>query len=256
MSNYVTYPFKNLRITQTYSGTTSHKPHITGVPKDYPIDEGGKDTGKEPFYCPCDEIIIKRVYGVGSSGVNTVFFESTTKCSFADGSKDYLCGLITHSNDSDLKRLKAGKKFKRGEAVCYEGTDGGVGVHAHISFGKGKLSGNGWTKNSKSKWVLTAQNGAFKPEQICFIDPKFTNVLNTKGLVFKELPKTVAVSYYKKYTGASLSLVDALKAIGVDSSFSNRNKIAKLNGINSYFGTPAQNKTLLNLLKQGKLRSK
>lgn len=61
-------------------------------------------------------------------------------------------------------------------------------------------------------------------------------------------------SYYKKYTGSSVSLVDALKSIGVDSSLSNRKKIAKSNGISNYSGTASQNTKLLNLLKQGKLK--
>ena len=61
-------------------------------------------------------------------------------------------------------------------------------------------------------------------------------------------------SYYKKYTGSSVSLVDALKAIGVNSSMNNRKKIAKANGISNYTGTASQNTKLLNLLKQGRLK--
>lgn len=59
--------------------------------------------------------------------------------------------------------------------------------------------------------------------------------------------------YYKKYTGKSGSLVDALRAIGADSSFNNRRAIAKANGIKGYVGTASQNIKMLNLLKQGKL---
>lgn len=60
-------------------------------------------------------------------------------------------------------------------------------------------------------------------------------------------------TYYPKYTGSSSSLVDALKAVGVDSSYSNRQKIGALNGISNYSGTASQNTNLLNLLKAGKL---
>ena len=63
-----------------------------------------------------------------------------------------------------------------------------------------------------------------------------------------------STSYYKKYTGDSGSIVTALNAIGVDSSYSNREKIAKKNGISNYSGTAAQNTKMLNLLKQGKLK--
>ena len=62
------------------------------------------------------------------------------------------------------------------------------------------------------------------------------------------------VSYYNKYTGKSVSIVDALKSLKVDSSFSHRSKIAKANGIKNYIGTPAQNKKMLDLLKKGVLK--
>lgn len=65
-----------------------------------------------------------------------------------------------------------------------------------------------------------------------------------------------SVSYYKRYTGNSGSIVDALNTIGVNSSFSNRKAIAIKNGISNYSGTASQNIKLLNLLKQGKLITK
>ena len=59
--------------------------------------------------------------------------------------------------------------------------------------------------------------------------------------------------YYKTdYKG--LSFVDALKSIGVDSSFENRKRIARRNGIDNYKGTALQNMKLLNMLKNGTLR--
>ena len=61
-------------------------------------------------------------------------------------------------------------------------------------------------------------------------------------------------NYYTKYTGSSNSIVDALKAIEVDSSFENRANIAKKNNIINYTGTATQNSKLLSLLKQGKLK--
>lgn len=51
------------------------------------------------------------------------------------------------------------------------------------------------------------------------------------------------------------SIVDGLKEIGADSSFSNRTRIAMLNGIQDYSGTSKQNEELLQLLKNGKLLS-
>ena len=70
-----------------------------------------------------------------------------------------------------------------------------------------------------------------------------------------ESNKTSSTAYLKtNYKGSSI--VDALKQEGIDSSFNNRKRIANLNGISNYLGTPSQNTRLLNLAKQGKLKIK
>lgn len=61
------------------------------------------------------------------------------------------------------------------------------------------------------------------------------------------------VNYYPRYTGGSVSIVDALQAVGVENSFANRKKIAVKNGITGYRGSADQNDKLLSLLKNGKL---
>lgn len=68
-------------------------------------------------------------------------------------------------------------------------------------------------------------------------------------------PLKKAVSdYYKSCNKNEDSIVDGLKSIGVNSSYANRAKIAKANGIVGYKGTATENNTLLSLLKAGKLR--
>ena len=208
--NYLTYPCKVMRITQNYTGWTSHRPHTTGIPKDYPIDQGCTDGGRDWMYCPCDEMKIVRIYGVYGNGTNTVWLESTTKVDFADGDHDFFTLMVIHPNDDDLSRLKVGQRFTRGEAICREGKDGATGNHFHFSGGKGKMSGNGWKPNSKGKYVLTTTAGAYKPERLFFIDRKFTTVKNSKGIPFKSLPaenKNVSTGYKTgdyKVTGADL----------------------------------------------------
>ena len=61
------------------------------------------------------------------------------------------------------------------------------------------------------------------------------------------------VYYFNKCNVKYTSIVDALKSLGFNSSFSYRKQIAAVNGIKGYIGTAKQNTTLLNLLKQGKL---
>lgn len=60
--------------------------------------------------------------------------------------------------------------------------------------------------------------------------------------------------YLSNKTYQGTSIVDALNQINVDSSYTNRNKLAGLNGINNYMGTAKQNTNMLNLLKQGLLK--
>lgn len=79
--------------------------------------------------------------------------------------------------------------------------------------------------------------------------------LKKKAAPKKETPKkeTTSTKYFKKYTGESKSLVDALKSIGATNTYAYRKKIAKANGIKAYIGTASQNTKLLTLLKKGKL---
>ena len=74
----------------------------------------------------------------------------------------------------------------------------------------------------------------------------------------KSTNKSVSASkdttkYFKKYTGESASLVDALNSLSVESGMNYRRKIAEANGIKSYKGTAAQNLKLLKLLSEGRL---
>lgn len=188
--NRLIYPLKKVAITQTYNGEASHKPHTTGLPKDYPIDDNGGDSSRSAyFYCPCDEIVIVRVYGVGASGTNTIFMRSTSPVQFANGEKDYACILVTHPDDDTLKGFKEGQKFSRKQPMFIEGKDGqATGYHFHISVGKGDFIDKGWVKNSKDKWVLNTTNGSLKPEDAFFIDEEFTEIVDKKKLKFKSLP--------------------------------------------------------------------
>lgn len=189
MKNYLIYPTKIMSITQNYTDNFSHKPNSTGKPiYDYPIDENCGSTGRDYFYCPCDEITIKRIYGVGASGANTIWLQSTSKVVFANGEEDYCTILVTHPNDDTLKSLKVGQTFKRKEKMFLEGKDGNAtGNHFHISVSKGKFVYSGWKKNNLNAWCITGK--PIKPEEAFFIDREFTTIKKTAGLKFKDMPK-------------------------------------------------------------------
>lgn len=89
-------------------------------------------------------------------------------------------------------------------------------------------------------------------EQAEYVAPPATSTSASKSTSSSKTTSTT--KYYKKYTGKSNSIVTALKKVGVSSSYTNRKKIAKANGITKYKGTASQNKKLLSLLKKGKLK--
>lgn len=246
--NYLTYPCETMNITQGYVGNYSHEPHTTGKPKDYPWDEACEDTGRSPMFCPCDEMIIKKIY---TKGTNTIWLESTSKVNLADGSFDYVTLMVTHPNDDDIKRLYKGQKFKRGKIICYEGTDGNAtGNHFHFSVGKGKMLGTGWVKNTKGKWCLTCTGGAKKPETMFYIDRTFTKLVKkTQGIKFKNVPKQTSADeflhsrgFFKKGdSGAEIHEICEFFATNYYSYLGNTKKTANVKllgkkGDGDYFG--------------------
>lgn len=137
-------------------------------------------------------------------------------------------GYTTLYAHLDSVSVKVGQTVKKGQKIGYMGNTGNsYGAHTHFEVRKGVAYST-------------------------LIDP--TKYLNADLPNMKSTTPTTTTSYYKKCASKYSSIVDALNSIGVNSSFSNRSKIAKKNGIKLYIGTAKQNIQLLNLLKQGKLK--
>ena len=207
---------KVMGITQAYNGKTSHYASSHGSPADYPIDIAGADTGRSAFFCPCDEMEVVKIAGdiTGNNHANGAWLVSTSEVDFADGTRDFVTIKFVHMNNSDFGKngIHVGRRYKRGELIGYEGTSHASGNHIHMSAGKGKMKGSGWTKNSKGSWVITTTHGTAKPETLFFVYPEFTTVKNAKGLKFKEVPeegvdvKIVSGTMKTKTTTAPLAL--------------------------------------------------
>ena len=105
--NYLTYPLKVMNITQGYNDNYTHKRHSDGNLKDY----------------PCDEMVVKKVYGVGLRASNTIWLESTTPV-ITPTFTDYITIMIVHPEDKDLKNVYVGRKYQRDEALFPKGADG------------------------------------------------------------------------------------------------------------------------------------
>lgn len=107
--------------------------------------------------------------------------------------------------------------------------------------------------------------------ECCFVDDKddvnrwdstkcamaIASALGCKTNVSRETSTTVkptaSVIYFPVFKSSSYSIVDCLKSIGVDSSFSYRQRIAGKNDVANYKGTAPQNDKLVSLGKKGKL---
>jgi len=182
---YFTYPFKKMYISQNYN-QGNHKPHWYGSKnyKDYPIDECCGDTGKDPVYAPVDMKIIK-IYGLHTTkATNGIVLQTTNTVRTPIGNKTVILTL-THPSDSDIEKLKVGQIIKKGKIICYEGKDGqATGNHIHMTVGTGSYKGQ--YENSNGKWcfVSTTDN---KPEEIFYVNTKFTKILNEDGINFKKV---------------------------------------------------------------------
>lgn len=238
---------KELNIIQGMNGSYSHN------------GDKAIDLGKACSYLRAPFTgTIKRIY----KNCNAVWLESSEKVMYADGTVDYMTVMTLH--DSNISNLKVGQKIYQGETYYHPGVKGNVtGSHIHIAVGKGKFRGNGWYKGkyqprAKSyAWLIYNQ---YDVNKALFIADKVkqTNTLYKWKLAGDDINKvdnsTDKQSYYSKCLYRGNSIVDALKSIKVDSSFSHRQKIAEKNDIDNYRGTAEQNIKMLNLLKNGKLK--
>ena len=106
---------------------------------------------------------------------------------------------------------------------------------------KPSISHNLWGWQYSSRGKVPGING-YVDLDICYVEADGTGKLQSTTV------------YYPRYTGTSTSIVAALNAIGVNSSYANRKLIAKESGITGYVGSAKQNTQMLALLKTGKLK--
>ena len=106
-----------------------------------------------------------------------------------------------------------------------------------------------------AKEVLAGKwgNGTDRRAKLEAAGYNYVTIQNAVNALCSKIKAEPKVNYYPRYFGTSGSIVTALNSIGVGSSFANRKKIAKANGITYYIGTAKQNTTMLSLLIQGKL---
>lgn len=192
---YFTFGMRELRVTQKWDGTVSHKNHWYNSKDyaDYPVDVAGNDGGRSWYFATVDMKVVA-IKGKGNSMTNTIWLVATEKCITPSGEFTPFIAL-THWNDNDphIAKLKVGSIVKEGQAICEEGTDGATANHLHLVCGNAdKGCGNGLIKNSNGAWVSSGY--CMKPEEVMFLDKSFTiQELDKGGIDWKYKP--VEVNY-------------------------------------------------------------
>ena len=187
--------------------------------------------------------------------------QSYGNCVKIDHGKGY-CTLYAHM----LKGLsvKNGDSVKKGQKLGYMSDSGNAyGGHLHFEVWK-----NGTRINPTEyldKDLFTEQvNKSTEELANEVIQGLWGNGQERKdrlGSRYAEVQARVneilapKVNYLSNTTYTGVSIVDALKEIGVDSSYQYRAKLAEVNDISDYRGSAEQNTKMLELLKNGRLKS-
>lgn len=160
-------------------------------------------------------------------------------------------------DDADDARLWNANKCAQAIFRALTGTNVGDVTINKYNIGQHVIYSSSYTDPEIPVGLQHATGGAGKGMITAIVSGQAKYQLDTGVYVndgdIRGLYEVSTATYYPAYTGNSISLVDALKAIGTDGSYSARKQIAEKNGIYDYLGTEKQNTKLLTLLKAGKL---
>ena len=182
-----------------------------------------------------------------------------------------------HNVDLDISiHLNSARNDRVGDGKCggvevYGYDDRIYGVAYRIAENIANTLGIGFhgspVKYNKSLYVLRKTKAKAILIECCFVDDRddvsrwdstkcamaIASVLGCKTNVTRETSTGKTRAYFPVFKSGSCSIVDCLRSINVDSSYSYREKIAKANGVANYKGSAPQNDKLVSLGKKGKL---
>lgn len=147
------FPMEYLRVTQGYGFKADGTPDINSYSHagTYAMDFGGKDTGADKLYCPC-EMVVKRCR---QNANGELYLETTQPVLFADGTTDYAHLLFIHDssfNVSEGQIIPMGYHFYD-EGGMGSGNPNKFGTHVHIEGGKGKWKSTTQSKNAQGVYA-------------------------------------------------------------------------------------------------------
>lgn len=187
---YSKYFANKMKLSQGYNDG-NHKAHTTCEYKDYPVDETYGDGSRSGhFLAPFDCKVVK-TYMAKS---NYLWLTSTEKVKTPSGDK-IVTVFICHISDDEIKKIKVGQTFKQGSEIVREYKDANsTGNHNHVCVGFGTIIDGGW-KEQGDFWVLVTSEGTQKPEDVFYIDKSITEIIDSKGIEFKDMPVEEAIGY-------------------------------------------------------------
>ena len=197
------FPMEILRVTQGYGFSVDGVSAYTfSHSKQYALDLGGRDGGKDWLYAPFD-CVVKRIYGI----YNAVWFQSTDKVMCADGVARILVMMCIHMNNSDKRALGlyAGKRLAQGDRCYREGVAGyATGNHVHMEIGEGPFTGGGWHAEG-SQWVI---NNKLIPSKVLFVgqDVIMKNPVYKWTIEKKEPPVTPPSGTFTAVSGKEIEI--------------------------------------------------
>jgi len=113
------------------------------------------------------------------------------------------------------------------------------------------MQANGMDSSFNNRARLAAQHGISNFTGTAEQNLRLWDILRTQN--GGSTPTAPDRQYFPATSKGGNSIVDALRAINVDNSFNNRQRIAQANEINNFNGTADQNTRLLQLLRKGRL---
>lgn len=184
-----------------------------------------------------------------------------------------------HNVDLDISiHLNSARNDRVGDGKCggvevYGYDDRIYGVAYRIAENIANTLGIGFhgapVKYNKSLYVLRKTRAKAILIECCFVDDRddvsrwdstkcamaiaYTLGCKTNISTVKPATNVSRETYFPVFKSNSCSIVDCLRSIGVDSSYSYRQKIASKNRIANYRGSAPQNDKLVSLGKKGKL---
>lgn len=240
----------NCEVTQGYSASHNAVDIVGGG---YTLDNVIAHTSGKVIFCQDGYENMKGSTGNASYG-------NFVKIDHGNG----YCTLYAHMKKN--LPVKYGQIVEKGEILGYMSDSGNAyGSHLHFEVWKDNQRINPTEYLDKDLFNVNPLDNKTNEELAKeVIEGKYGNGEERKnklGSRYSEVQKLVnemlapKVTYLSNKTYTGVSIVDALNQIGVDSSFNYRTKLANSNGINNYSGTAEQNIKMLEMLKNGTLKS-